>query len=472
MKTKRPFQHFAVVAGAGLLAAGVLLSGCQGTVRPSERAARQNVAAVAGTYRPQGQRPTLPTLTTNSSLGDFLQFAMLNQPAVEAAYYDWLGSVERITVERSRPDPRFSLELDIKNIVETVMPGLMTEFPGPGKLGARARVAAGESEARYFIFENSVLQTVAALKRAYFQLHFLNDKVRVNQRTLELLGDMEAVARKQNEVGKATLQDVLRAQMEQDRLKTEIASLDDSRNPLVAQFKAALGLKAAEMEPPLPARFETTPLDLTPDQVLATAFARNPRLQAMEADVRRAEAAIRLAAKSRVPDFSVGIEADVKSSPVMVRPTAGMTLPVWRDKVRAEIAAAQAEKQAAAARLTAEQIGVAVELAEKSFMVREAARNLSLAQDALLPKARLTLEVSRASYLAGKTDFLNLIDAWRTVLALELSVVEARTQREIALTELSLVVAGAAPALAPFLPDDAKTTLQTKIESTQKSHAK
>ena len=49
------------------------------------------------------------------------------------------------------------------------------------------------------------------------------------------------------------VQDVLRAQIEQDRLKTDLASLEDSRNSLLAQFKAALGLGAAAPAPPVSA---------------------------------------------------------------------------------------------------------------------------------------------------------------------------------------------------------------------------
>src|SRR5262249_1960543 len=88
-----------------------------------------------------------------------------------------------------------------------------------------------------------------ALKKAYYQLHFLDAKISVNQQTLNLLGDLEKLARTQNEVGKVTLQDVLRAQIEQDRLTTEIENLKDSRSPLLAQFKAALGLKPEESRP-------------------------------------------------------------------------------------------------------------------------------------------------------------------------------------------------------------------------------
>jgi outer membrane protein TolC len=63
----------------------------------------------------------------------------------------------------------------------------------------------------------------------------------------------------------------------------------------------------------------------------------------------------------------------------------------------------------------------------------------------------MALDAARAGYWAGKTDFLNLADAWRTVLGLELGEVEAQSRGEQALTELSLLVAGLMPAQAPVL---------------------
>src|SRR5206468_3177283 len=263
-----------------------------------------------------------------------------------------------------------------------------------------ANVAAAESEIKYFTFESSVLQTAFALKKAYYQLHFLDAKVSVNQQTLNLLADLEKLARTQNEVGKVTLQDVLRAQIEQDRLTTEIENLKDSRSPLLAQFKAALGLTAEQTNPPVPQQFESTPLDLSSDQLWATALARNPRLKAMEAEVRRVDASLRLAYKARVPDFTVGLEADAKASPVVYTPQIGVTLPIWRDKIAAQIAAAQSGKRASEARLSAEQIALVVEFAEKSFMFRAASRNLELLSERLLPKARQSLEVAQSGYVS------------------------------------------------------------------------
>jgi cobalt-zinc-cadmium efflux system outer membrane protein len=437
--------------GAGAMGLVLLLAGCKGTTQPGERASRAAISTVEAKYRPDGHRPALPALTTNSPLGDFLGYAMLNHPQVEANYYDWAAAVERITIERSLPDPKLTFEAYIGSTITSIMPGLMADLPGPGKLPARARVATAESEGKYFAFEASVFRTAFEVKKSYYQLYFLDEKIRVNQQTLQLLTSLEQIARAQNEVGKGTLQDVLRAQIEMEKLGTEISNLEDSRHSLMAQFKGALGIGARESDPPLPVEFVSTPLDFTDEQLFETALRRNPQLEEMEAEVRRAEASLQLARKERVPDFSIGGEVDVKAAPVVWNPQLSMTLPIWRDKIAAEIAEAQANKRGAEARLSVEQISLAVDFAEKTFMYREANRNLHLLQDRLLPRARQSLEVARGAYLSGQLDFLNVIDAERTLFAFQLERVDAQTQRELALAELSLVIAGLPPPGAPIL---------------------
>jgi outer membrane protein TolC len=425
-----------------MVIAVVSLSGCKGPALKGEKEARKQVESVSKSYRPDGKKPTLPVLTTNSGLSDFLTYALLNQPRVEAAYFDWVASVERITVQRSLPDPQLTFQMDIQDIVTSVMPGFMLNFPGMGKLRAAGELATAESQGKYFVFRNASLESAGEVKRTYYRLYFLEEKIRVNRETLGLLGDLEKLARSQNEVGKVTMQDVLRAQIEQQRLQNDIVNLEDSREALLTQFKAALGQGADEPAPPVPARFESTPLDVASDKVLATALAENLRLKGMAADVQAAEAALRLAYRARMPDTSVGLMADVKLNPILYRPLGTVSVPIWRDKLAAQVAEAQANKRAGEARLSAEQIGLAVDVAERTFLYREASRNLQLLQNELLPKQRQSLEVARSGYLAGQIDFFNVTDAEQTLLRFGLEQVEARTQRELALSELSLIVQG------------------------------
>lgn len=428
------------------------LAGCAGTATPSERRARADLDAVESMYRPGDAKPTLPALTPQSSLADYLRYAMLNNPRVEAAYYRWAATVERITPARSLPDPRLTFEADITNVLESLMPGLMVDLPGPGKLRAAGDVAAAESMSAYFAFETELLRTAFALKSAYVRLHFLQRTLRVEREVLTLLADVEAQAQQQVGAGRGTVQDVIRAQIDREQLANAIVNLEDSRSVVEAELRAALGHDPSDASVPLPATFQSGSPPPPADEILRIASTRNPVLRQMEADVRRGEAMLDLARTSRVPDFSVGIEADVKASPVMWRPTASMTLPIWRDKIAAEIAAAQADKRSAEARLTAEQIDLAAELASMLYIYRESTRNSALFSTTLVPRARQSLEAARAGYTAGRSSFLDIIDAERQLLGFELASVEAQTQQELSIASISLLIAGAAPEGAPTLP--------------------
>jgi outer membrane protein, heavy metal efflux system len=396
----------------------------------------------------------LPVPPATAGLEEFLVFGTLQHPGVQAAYHQWAASVHRITVERSLPDPRLTFETDIRRIVMSLMPGLMIDLPGPGKLGWMAAAATAESQALYHQFESALLAAAYQIKRAYYQLHFLEASIRINGEAQALLSEIEEIARAQNAAGRSTLQDVLRAQIEQERLANTIANLEDSRSLLLARWKAALGLSEVAASAPIPAAFESSvfnPSDLNP---LEIALARNPAVRAMEAEVRQAEAALRLAERGRVPDFSLGVMADVKAAPVMWRPQASMTLPVWRDKIAAQIAAGLAEKSAAEARLNRERIMLAVEVAEKSFMLRESTRDADLLRVRLLPLAHQAYAVARSGYLAGLVDFLNLLEAERTLLELRLSEVTARTQQELAAAELSILILNRHPVSHLLPPAD------------------
>ena len=424
--------------------------GCVGLQTQGERDSRDQLQKVSGKYRPEGTARGLPRLRSGGAPETFVRYAIDKHPQVEAAYYEWRGSVEKITRERTLPDPQLTFEADISKMIMAVMPGLMMDFPGPGKLRAAANVAAAESGMKYFQFEAAVLQVAYGFKKAWYELRLVDERIRVNQEMVTLLQDLGKQAQSRTEVGKGTLQDLLRTQIGKERLETELTNLRDSRQWFATQFKAALGLGAGDPTPPQPRALASSSLSTSGDRILTMALSGNPRLKAMEADVRRAEAAMVLAGRSRIPDFALGVEADVKASPIFVRPSGGMTLPIWRDKIAAEIASARDLEGVSRARFSNERLTLTVEVAMKSYQYRESTRLLALLQNSLLPKARQSLEVARSGYATGTTDFIDLIDAQRTLLEFRLAEVEARIKREMALADLSLQVMGVPPSGAPF----------------------
>jgi cobalt-zinc-cadmium efflux system outer membrane protein len=252
MKSPTHGRASARVARIVLAAACGFSAACVGIKTPGERDSRERVQKVLSKYRPADTAPSLPALRSAGSPETFVRYAIYKHPQVEAAYYEWLASVEKITRERSLPDPQLTFQMDITKVIMALMPGLMMDFPGPGKLRAAANVATAESGMKYFQFETAVLQVAYGFKKAWYELRLVDERIRVNQEMVTLLEDLEKQAQSLTEVGKGTLQDLLRTQMEKERLQTELSNLRDSRQWFVTQFMAALGLSSGDPTPPLP----------------------------------------------------------------------------------------------------------------------------------------------------------------------------------------------------------------------------
>jgi outer membrane protein TolC len=432
----------------GVLA--IILAGCAGIPTRNERAARQDLQATEQVYRPVAPKIEPPTLTENSSLADLMQYALLSNPKVASTFYDWKAAVEEITVSRSLPDPMLNLSAEIMNgVVSALTPTLMTDpmnnWPGPGKLGLKADAAYAEAMKKRAVFENELLATALSVKRAYYELWVVDQQIYWTREILKLVGDVEQLARKQLEVGKVSQQDVLRSQIERDKLETELENLQDSRTPIVQRLKSALGLGPEQTIPEFVIRLEPTPADFTEQSLLETAFERNPQLKQMRAEVMQAISLYQLAQKANVPDFSFGLGANLKGSPVPFMPSFGISLPIWRDKVRAEIAQGNAGVGAAEARLSSEELELAVRFAETAYSWRQANRNVKLYRDRLIPKAKASLDSARAGYTGGIASFLDLLEAERALLEYHVNESAAEGQREIVLAEMSLVILGRWP---------------------------
>ena len=78
-----------------------------------------------------------------------------------------------------------------------------------------------------------------------------------------------------------------------------------------------------------------------------------------------------------------------------------------------------------------------IRASEPPIKFRRSAKFLFAADESIL--------LLRSGYLAGQIDFFNLTDAEQNLLRFGLDEVEARTQRELSLAELSLIVQGMPP---------------------------
>ena len=138
-----------IVYWGGVCALAVLVSGCASTSEQTaihtlkaENAAR-NYAEVGGAIY---SRNHLPELDEGSSLNDYLAYAALNNPQLEAAFNRWKAALEMVSQAHTLPDPRFNYGYFIQEVETRVGPqehrvGISQMFPWFGKLKLRGEAA-------------------------------------------------------------------------------------------------------------------------------------------------------------------------------------------------------------------------------------------------------------------------------------------------------------------------------------------
>ena len=81
-----------------------------------------------------------------------------------------------------------------------------------------------------------------------------------------------------------------------------------------------------------------------------------------------------------------------------------------------------------------------VDLKMELYNFRDAERKIDLYRDTLVPKAKQSFTVIQKAFTAGKTDFLDVVDAERTLLEFELSYQRARANRAQRLAKLEELI--------------------------------
>lgn len=397
---------------------------------------------------PGGEPPPLPVLDAEAGHAEYLRFAALNNPGLEAAFQQWRAADERVPQVAALPDPELMYEYMVRDPdsgpgADEHTVGVSQAFPWFGTLEHRGAAASRAAEAARLRFEAAVLDVAFRVSRAYFELHVLQREIALTRENVELLQQFERVARARYRVAAGSHPDVIRVQVELGRLEDRLRQVQDLWAPQAARLNAALNRPPDDPVPP-PATLPDDRLDAPDEQVLQWAATANPMLLAMAEEVDAERIGSDLARRAYYPDFRVGLAYTINVDPMMdeesrhnpVRAGIGFTLPIWQGRLDAAVRESVARRLAASHRLADERNALGADVREALFEHRDAQRRLELFRDTLIPKATESLQASLAGYQAGTVSFLDLLDTERTLLEFQLAFERARADRAISLARL------------------------------------
>ena len=326
--------------------------------------------------------------------------------------------------------------------------------PWFGKRDTRAGVAAAETEMARRELSATELEVVEQVKRAYYELYFVQKAIRITENDKKLLVDLAKLADVRYRVGAVSQQDVLRAQVETSNLDAELIRLRQQRESSQARLAQLLHLApdtALRAVNQLPA--EQAPRDL--DHLYSQALAVRPELQAQLAAIQRDRRSVDLARLSYFPDFAFTVGWTGMTTDGALAPSAdgvpdvgiGMmvNVPLYRQRLDAGVREAEAKTVASARKYDSLRDQTVQEVRDLFAQATSQYELIKLFHDDIIPKADLTLHVSTNAYEVGKVDFLQLIENWRQVLRFEIMDQRLESQLYQTLASLERVVGGQLP---------------------------
>jgi outer membrane protein TolC len=301
--------------------------------------------------------------------------------------------------------------------------GISQMLPYPGKRDNDSKIAVREKEQAEFELAEMRNMLRADVKMAYTELVTVRAQAEVVRRVRAVLEQIVEVSRELFAVGKGSQPDVLRGQVEFQKMREMLLMLENRERVLAVRLNTLAALPPGEPVPPLDNLAEFR-LDLSADDLRKIYFEERPARKAVEARIRKGDLLVRQAELEGRPDFEVAASymqrnrmPDGTNRPDMVSAMVSMTLPVWRTgKVEPGVRAMAAEREMAVRDEEALDNESANAIGSSLSSVGNFGSVAALYRTTLIPQAEQAVQSNLEAYRVGKIDFPMLKDSVMAVL--------------------------------------------------------
>ncbi|HSU65046.1 MAG TPA: TolC family protein [Burkholderiales bacterium] len=299
-------------------------------------------------------------------------------------------------------------------------------FERGDKRGLRLDVASGLQKAAENDSLDVLRQQLAALRAAYFDLKQVQEKVVVLADTAQLFTGTLAAAQARLKAGDLAPADVAKVQVDYERAQNDAravrAELVRTQFALGYMIGAEAGAGELRATDPWPAAERTDPA------ALEQAIESRPDVLAAQARVEAAEKQRDLAKAQRTRDFVIGAQYERFPGSVPINSIGfGVALPLFTGyDFSGDIQKAEVDRYAALDALERARAVAGIELRRAASDLNAAAERLERYESSLLGAAGRSAQAAEFAFLRGATSVLEVLDARRTLRAVQLEAVSAR----------------------------------------------
>ncbi|HEX2494874.1 MAG TPA: TolC family protein [Steroidobacter sp.] len=396
----------------------------------SERLRRRVIAGFAVVVLQAGAAVAADAQPDEWRLEDVTQMALHNRAEIAAAKARAEALAQRPAIVAALEDPMVSPSIDHYPFDMPAEEGGMGEgggrrydwsisveqrFPLSGVRGHRKTAAQADALRAQAQAQGTELDVVLEVHRDFFMLLERRRMKRVLEEQMALAQQLVSVSSSRYASGLGLQSDVLRAEVEVARAQAAQQALTAQTSAAEAMLNASLGRAPQE---PIPNLLHTARLDApaAAEEVVERALLRRPELLAGEAELRRATAEVEVMRSMYKPMAMLRVGrastmAEGAGAMVMV----GVSVPIWRERLRAGVAEARAMQRMADSDLTAMRRMIEGDASAARETVSAARAQLLVLDQEVMPRARTATDAALATYSSGQGTLVSVIESARAL---------------------------------------------------------
>jgi len=402
---------------------------------------------------PTNAQPIEPQFQGAQPVDFYVSQAMERNPQLIAAYHSVAAQAEVIPQVTSLKDPMLTnniwpiAERSPQTLMGRMPYGMMVsqELPWFGKLRVKGEVAQQEVQMAVARLAQAELQVIEEVHLAYYELYFNQRAIEITRENRQLLEDLLQIAEARYRTGDTSQQDIIRAQVEVDRVDERLITLRQSLDQWQADLAQLLHIHP-DSKPEALTALQPSSVPREIDRLYDLATGCRPELQEQMAAIVREQRNVELARLDYYPDVNVGLMWDVMTTDRALAPNAdgmdnlgfvvGMNVPIWRNRLQAGVNEAQQRVAQSARQYDATLDETFRQIRRRMVQARSQEEQIRLYRENIIPRSQQTLEISIADYRVGQVSFLQLLDNWMQLLTLEVQL--ARLEADLRQTLASL----------------------------------
>ncbi len=402
---------------------------------------------------PDPTRPAAPALepATPLTLQHALALALAGNPDLAVAAREVDATQAALLQSRVRPNPELSTLLeDTRSASRTTTIQINQPIELGGKRAARIDAAQRERDIANADLRSRRAELRAIVAAAFHAVLAAQERVQLSAESVELARRATDAAAKRVQAGKVSPVEETKARVAEGTARLEAAQAQSELRSARQSLAATWGSSAPRFEraQALGAGLELPPLPTI--ESLAARVAASPALARAQAEVQRRQALTAIDRAKTTPDITLSLGVKRDNELGRSQAIVGIAIPLpFFDSNRGGLLEALRREDKARDELAALQIRLHVD----ALLLRERLAAMhaesQLLRGDVLPGAQSAFDAAVKGFELGKFDFLDVLDAQRTLF-------QARLQHQRALAEAQR----AAAEIHRLLGDASETTAQ------------